>query len=165
MGYENMVSYVSDDGWNVLGVYPMDSASLTMEFTSDPSSTKLYQWLGPEAFLFEDHNVTYHSHHWSMDPEKFNTDKGLASVFKLTAISYMPDGSPIVASIESEQYPFFGTQFHPEKPSRIFKEDQAVNHSWVSVQLNSHFAQYFVYQARRNGNSYGTYSETQRDII
>lgn len=160
MGYENMVSYVSVDGWNVLDVYNLDSASLTLEFTKDPSETKLYSWLGPEARLFEDHNVTYNSHHWSMNPDKFNTDKGLSDMFKLTAISHMPDGRPIVASVESDRYPFIGTQFHPEKPTRIFKEDQAVNHSWVSIQLNKHFSEYFVYQARRNGNSYGTYSET-----
>ena len=133
MGYENMVSYISDDGWNVLNVYDLDSASLALKFVIDPATTKLYNWLGTEAFLFEDHNVTYNSHHWSMNPDKFNTDKGLASMFKLTAISYMPDGRPIVASIESEKYPFYGTQFHPEKPTRIFKEDQAVNHSWISI--------------------------------
>ena len=71
MGYENIVSYVSDEGWNVLGVYPLDSASLTLQFVEDPQTTKLYSWLGSEAFLFEDHNVTYHSHTWSMDPTKF----------------------------------------------------------------------------------------------
>ncbi len=115
--------------------------------------------------LFEDHNVTYNSHHWSMNPDKFNTDKGLASMFKLTGISHMPNGTAIVASIESEQYPFFGTQFHPEKPTRIFKEDQIIDHSWLSIQLNTHFAQYFVYQARRNNQTYGNYSEVQQAII
>ena len=44
-----------------------------------------------------------------MNPDKFNTDKGLSDMFKLTAISYMPDGKPIVASIESDKYPFYGT--------------------------------------------------------
>lgn len=125
MGYENMVSYVSDEGWDVLSVYDLDSASLAVEFVVDPQTTKLYQWLGAEAYLFEDHNVTYNSHHWSMNPDKFKTDKNLSAMFTLTGISYMPepDGRPIVASIESEKYPFFGTQFHPEKPTRIFKED------------------------------------------
>ena len=165
MGYENMVSYVATEGWNVLDVYDLDSASLTVDFVVDPQSTKLYQWLGNEAYLFNDHNVTYHSHHWSMNPEKFNTDAGLQSIYKLTGISYMPDGRPIVASVESEKYPFFGTQFHPEKPTQIFKEDQAVNHSWISIQLNNHFAEYFVYQSRRNEVKYGNYSETQKAII
>ena len=42
MGYENMVSYVADAGWNVLGVYPMDSASLSLDFVVDPSTTKMF---------------------------------------------------------------------------------------------------------------------------
>lgn len=36
MGYENMVSYVADEGWDVLGVYDLDSASLAVEFVVDP---------------------------------------------------------------------------------------------------------------------------------
>jgi len=44
-----------------------------------------------------------------MDPKKFTTDKKIMDMFKLTAISYMPDGRPFVASIESDKYPFFGT--------------------------------------------------------
>jgi hypothetical protein len=36
MGYENMVSYVADAGWNVLSVYDIDSASLTLDFVVDP---------------------------------------------------------------------------------------------------------------------------------
>jgi gamma-glutamyl hydrolase len=36
MGYENMVSYVATEGWNVLGVYDLDSASLTLDFVVDP---------------------------------------------------------------------------------------------------------------------------------
>ena len=30
MGYENMVSYVSDDGWDVLGVYELHDTSLPL---------------------------------------------------------------------------------------------------------------------------------------
>ena len=40
-----------------------------------------------------------------------------------------------------------------------------MNHSWISIQLNTHFAEYFVYQSRRNEVKYGNYSETQKAII
>ena len=118
----------------------------------------MYGLLGDRAFLFENYNVTYNAHHWGMNPDKFNTDNGLSQIFHHTAISYMPDGRPFVASIESEKYPFFGTQFHPEKVPRIFKEDLEVDHSWLSIGLNRHFADYFVYQTKLNPNNYGNYS-------
>lgn len=36
MGYENIVSYVSDDGWNVLDVYDYETGSMALEFVVDP---------------------------------------------------------------------------------------------------------------------------------
>eukprot|EP00347_Sterkiella_histriomuscorum_P022553 403338055 len=165
MGYENIVSYVSDNGWNVLDVYDYDSGSMALEFVVDPRQSKMFAGLDEKAFLFESYNVTYNAHHWGMNPEKFQTDKGLMSIFKHTAISYMPDGRPFVASIESDQYPFFGSQFHPEKVSRVFKEELNVDHSWLSIGLNRHFSDYFVHLTRQNTNNYGNYSQTQKDII
>lgn len=53
MGYENMVSYVSDNGWNVLDVYDYDSGSMALEFVVDPRKTSMFSDLGDKAFLFE----------------------------------------------------------------------------------------------------------------
>lgn len=135
LGYENLVSYVATEGWGVLDVYDIDSASLALELTVPAESSQLYRWLGADAHLFETHAVAYNSHHWSMDPAKFASDPGLAAMFNLTAIARMPapDGRPIVQSIESSKYPFYGTQFHPEKSASIFNPTQAVNHSWCVV--------------------------------
>lgn len=165
MGYENMLSYISDDGWDVMGSYEMDYGSLTLEFTVDPRETQMYSQLGDEAFLFEDHAITYNSHHWSVDPEVFETDEKLRDMFTVTAISYMPDGRPITASIESDKYPFYGTQFHPEKSSMVWLDDSDIDHTWLAIKLNSIFNDKFVQLARHSTNYYGTYEEVQKDII
>ncbi len=50
----------------------MDSASLTLDFPyNDPTAIPMFAELGPQARLFETYNVTYNSHHWSLDPTKF----------------------------------------------------------------------------------------------
>jgi len=69
----------------------------------------MYGWLKDEAFLFEDHKMTYNAHTWGIEPAKFETDSGLKAMFEVTAISHLPDGRPFVASVESRKYPFFGT--------------------------------------------------------
>jgi hypothetical protein len=40
-----------------------------------------------------------------------------------------------------------------------------VNHSWLSIELNNHFAEFFVYDCRKNNNSYGNYTQVQKAII
>lgn len=120
----------------------------------------MFNWFGNEAYKFERNNYTYNSHTWSINPKKFKTDEGLREMFKVTSISYMPtDGRPFVASIESDKYPFFGTQFHPEKVTTIYSEGNGINHSLESISLNRHFADYFVYLTRHNTNYYGDFKE------
>jgi gamma-glutamyl hydrolase len=31
----------------------------------------MYGWLQDDAFLFEDHNITWNGHNWGVDPAKF----------------------------------------------------------------------------------------------
>ena len=67
--------------------------------------------LGDDAFKFETKAMTLNSHSFGIDPVKFITDKGLASMYKLTSISYEPEGDkrPFTASVEGKKYPFFAT--------------------------------------------------------
>jgi gamma-glutamyl hydrolase len=46
MGYEYIVSYISDLGWNILDHYEYHSGGMALEFTVDPRKTKMYSWLG-----------------------------------------------------------------------------------------------------------------------
>jgi len=101
-GFHELVSYVADAGWAVHDVYDMDSASLTLDFAyGDPTDIQIYSNLGPKANLFTTYNMTYNSHHWSLNPAKFQTDKGLGDFFEPTALSYMPapNNRPFVASV------------------------------------------------------------------
>jgi len=124
MGYENIVSYAADAGWDAMSAFEYDHGSLELEFTKDPRDTQMFGWFQDQAFLFEDHAMTYNSHHWGVDPQMFETDKGLKDIFEVTSVSYLPDdGRAFVASIESHKYPFFGTQFHPEKTTQIFLDN------------------------------------------
>jgi hypothetical protein len=101
-GFHELVSYVADAGWAVHDVYNMDSASLTLDFAfQDPTDIPIYANLGPKANLFTTYNMTYNSHHWSLNPTKFSSDQGLGAFFEPTALSYMPapDNRPFVASV------------------------------------------------------------------
>jgi len=164
MGYENFAVYASQEGNSVLEKYVMYTTSLPLTFVKDPRDTQMFNWLGDEAFLFEDHNITWNGHNWGVDPKKFETDAGLKEMFEVTAISYMPDGRKFVATVESKKYPFFGTQFHPEQAVLFYGHNNA-DHSWLSIRLNRHFADYFIYLARHNTNSWGDFETTQLSIV
>ena len=68
MGYENMVGYAASAGFSVWGHYPYPNGSLPLEFTVDPRDTQMFGGLGDSAFFFADHDFTYNSHNYGIDP-------------------------------------------------------------------------------------------------
>lgn len=169
LGYENMVKYTSSIGWDILDRLEISTASLPLQFVKNPLKTRFYESLGVKALEFVKGNFTYNSHSWGLDPKKMESDKDLSAFWDLTAISYIPNNGThprsFVASIEAKKYPIFGTQYHPEKPSELFTDGYAINHSWESIDLQRHFSELLVKMARTVKNTYGNWTETDKHLI
>jgi len=163
LGYEYISAYAAEDGWEVVDEFFIDSDSLALEFVRDPRDTKMFGWLGDQAFFFEDHELAYNSHFNGISPDSFETDRGLKEMFDVVSVSYLPDdGRPFVAAIEARDYPFYGTQYHPEMTYETWEDypggDYRVNHSWLSIDMNHHFGRYFNFLVRHNTNYFGNFS-------
>jgi gamma-glutamyl hydrolase len=160
LGFETMGQWAADEPFDLWGKFSAHSISQTIEFTVDPASTRMFGQMGESAYLFETYPMLLESHDNGIPVEKFETDKGFGDMFKLTSVVYEPEGEHKMqtATMESEKYPLFGTQFHPEKTMTMFN-GEGVNHSWASVMMNRKFADYFVSLARENKNSFGDFSE------
>jgi len=106
-----MMVWASSDGRDVLGTFNAHAISETLKFVVDPRTTKMFGDLGDDALKFETEAMTLNSHSFGIDPVKFITDPGLSAMYKLTSISYEPEGEhrPFTASVEGKKYPFFGT--------------------------------------------------------
>jgi gamma-glutamyl hydrolase len=123
-----------------------------LEFTIDPAETKMFSPLGEDAYIFEMYNMTLNHHSHGVSPSTFQSDSSLNAFFMPTSISYDDYGLPFVATMEAYNYPFFGTQFHPEKPASIFYTAANIVHTETSINYNRYFADFFVGEARRNKN-------------
>ena len=110
--------------------------------------------------------MTFNHHSYGVALSAFTEDLGLGSMFTPTSTSTDPvSGDTFVASMESKNYPFFGTQFHPEKVLTMFNAD-SIDHSWESVSYNRYFADRFIELARENTNTCGeSFADCQSLII
>eukprot|EP00347_Sterkiella_histriomuscorum_P009680 403340286 len=161
LGFEDLAMYTSDDSDTVLERFAADDESYSVKFLVDPKTTKMFQILGSDANVFENYNITYNHHSWGVGPDRFKTDKGLSSIFYPTSISYDNNGVPFVSSMESKKYPFFGTQFHPEKAQFIFYPKTNIDHSTISIFYNRYFSDFFVNQCKLNDNHFDSFEEEQ----
>lgn len=66
MGYENLAYYVAEYGWEILDDFYINNGSLPLEFVVDPRETNMFSFFGENAYLFEDHNLTFNAHNWGI---------------------------------------------------------------------------------------------------
>jgi len=130
-----MVAYTADAGLDSWGSYVLHKVSLPLTFTKSPFETRMFEGLGPAALDLHLKNMTYNSHNFGISPKTFETDAGLKKFWDVTSVSFMPNGTAFTASIEAKNYPIFGTQFHPEKPSELWIDGYNIDHSWESIEI------------------------------
>lgn len=116
--------------------------------------------------LMTKENLTYNFHHKCL-LEKSLGEASLDKFYRTLAYSTDPSGVRFISAFEAFEYPFFGVQFHPEKPSFEFvvKKDQTkLPHSQHARAVSRYFADFFVAQTRKNGHRIGV-DEIRNDLI
>lgn len=104
----------------------------------------MFNGLGIKAYLFQKHELAYNHHKFGIDPSLFKDNEYMRENYRMIATSIGEDGNEYVAAYEHLNYPFYGVQFHPEKQGSVFYRSAPVDNRDLSVQLNKHFAQFFV---------------------
>ena len=152
MGFENLAKFAATSG-NPLTRLVSNEQSLKLDFlVSKPEETVMFGAIDDPSYYSQE-AMTFNHHTYGVALSAFSEDEGLADMFTPTSTSTDPvSGDTFVATFESPDYPFFGTQFHPEKVLTMYNAD-SIDHSWASVQYNRYFADRFLELARENTNS------------
>ena len=138
-------------------------------------------------------NITMNNHHQGITPTQFLDNSNLTEFFHITSTNFDRKGRPFVSTIESKNFPIYGTQYHPEKnnfefglmdsifsssssssTTTIEKSDdtkyyysdepyEVINHSEKAVELSIQLALLFVGKVRRSTN--GHYNMTKRHPV
>ena len=150
-----MAIFASDSG-NPRSAHHVDEKSMTIDFIVDPKTTKMFAEIEDPEYYSEE-AMTYNNRNNGISLDVFTTDSGLGAMFTPTSTTTDPiTGDTVVATMESPNYPFYGTQFHPEKAFTMYNSD-TYDHSWASVHYNRYFGDRFVELARQNANTCGDF--------
>ncbi|CAG9861991.1 unnamed protein product [Phyllotreta striolata] len=139
--------------------------SFTLDFKGDYRNSRLYSPLPLELLdVLTGENVTYNSHHFCLT-ESGLARRGIASDWHVLSTNTDAAGLKFISSMEHREYPFYGTQFHPEKNNFEFKPDEGFAHSLRSVLVSQYFADFFVSEARKNDHRFPDRSLESRSLI
>ena len=109
--------------------------------------------------------ITMHSHYFSITEKTFSKSQKLKDFFKVLSRNKDRKGVEFVSTFEAKIYPFYGTQWHPEKNSFEWVPDESIPHEAISVKAAQYMSNFFVNEARYSKHKFRTIEEEQSAII
>eukprot|EP01015_Nassula_variabilis_P018191 TRINITY_DN2951_c0_g1_i5.p1 TRINITY_DN2951_c0_g1~~TRINITY_DN2951_c0_g1_i5.p1 ORF type:complete len:157 (+),score=17.43 TRINITY_DN2951_c0_g1_i5:75-545(+) len=78
----------------------------------------------------------------------------LTEFYNVLTTSVDKDGVEFVSTIEAKDFPFYGTQFHPEKNIYEWRTQFNINHEPLAIEYTQYMSNFFVLEARKNQQSF-----------
>lgn len=128
--------------------------STDMQFKSNYKNSRL---LGnaPSSLIetMEKEAVTPNFHKYCVT-EELLLQTGLDTEWEALSLSKDWNDLEFISIVEHKKYPFYGTQWHPEKILYEFVEGKNISHSSGAIRAAHYFADFFVDEARKNFNTF-----------
>lgn len=166
MGFQVM-SVIAANSFDVLQVFSFDTINTTLPLHFLPGAfhSKLLRYMpGAMRTWLKTLPLTVNLHHDGIDPADY---KDVEALSQFQVLSWNKDGAdkPFASMIESKRYPFFGVQFHPERPSFEWTQNEANNHSEEAIQAMRYFADVFVSHSRLCENRFVSLDKEKSALI
>ena len=109
--------------------------------------------------------ITFNSHDHGLLVSEYESNSQVHDFFEMLSYNATPSGQLFVSTMESRDYPFYGTQWHPEKNNFEWSQNadySNIPHSLTAIAASQATAQFFVNEARKSSH---IFPEVQRDEL
>ncbi|KDO31557.1 hypothetical protein SPRG_03486 [Saprolegnia parasitica CBS 223.65] len=170
LGFEWLVQLTSSTGILNTDLNAMNLSS-TLHYTPAAATSRVFSFQ-PSAFAaLATRPLTMNNHRKGITTTRFASTPALTSAFHVLATSVDRAGVEYVAAIESQKYPIYGVQFHPEKHAYEYgmrvngSPYEAIDHSDNAILAAQAFARFFLREARKNDQRFPNAAAEQRALI
>lgn len=154
-------------GKYVLSPVHGEDYSIPLNFSKDFQISRLFGSAPREIITYlSTLNVTYNHHRECVTPETYNKVKELKSFFRILSTNRDKQGKmEFISTVEAYNYPFYGSQWHPEKNIFEWTRNESINHSKEAVLIAQYVANSFVDQARLSGHRFSSDKKEAEALI
>ena len=147
---------------------PTDSLNLTrpLRLPNNYRESKLFREI-PEDFAKEINQtlITAHFHEYGLPVNLFRENKKLKDFFNVITTNFDRNGVEFVSTMEAKEYPFYSTQWHPEKYAFEWCTNKDIPHSSQAIQLSQYLSNFFVQEARYSKHKFPSVQEERTSLL
>ena len=164
LGFEELAVLETGDGDVISDNVVAVNLPLPLQFTPAAADSRLFSSMpGDVVQALQDEAIAFNSHEHGLLVSEFESDPALNEFFDLLSVNEAPAGQVFVSTVEAKDYPFYGTQWHPEKNNFEWSQNSDysnLNHSPDAIAASQATAGFFLSEARKSPH---VFPEQERD--
>ncbi len=166
LGFEELSVLETGNGAVISDNVVATNLPLPLQLTSTAAQSRLFQSF-PEALVtaLATEALAFNSHEHGLLVSEYDSNSALNGFFDMLSFNDAPAGEAFVSTMEARNYPFYGTQWHPEKNNFEWSQNSSysnIPHSPNAVLASEATARFFVSEARKSDH---VFPEDQRDEL
>ena len=140
--------------------------ALRLHFTRDAKQSRLFRSF-PHKLVraLRTQKLAFNSHDHGLLVREYLSNPALNLFFDMLSFNQAPAGQVFVSTMEARDYPFYGTQWHPEKNNFEWSQNSDysnIPHSPNAILASEATARFFLSEARKSKH---IFPEAQRDEL
>jgi len=163
-----LFSILAAQDLSVLQANAYDSENISLKLTlTDQASTSRFLGSLPADVLktLTTENSTMNLHHDGVPVATYTANDNLKQIFKLLSTNVDRKGKDFGSTMEARKYPFYATQWHPERVAFSWSPAEALDKSPEAVRAMYYVAQFFVTETQKNAHKFPSYTDEQNALI
>lgn len=166
LGFEELAVLETGDAGVISDDVVAVNLPLPLELTPAAADSRLFSSMPSDVVRdLENEAIAFNSHEHGLLVSEFESDPALHGFFDLLSVNEAPAGQVFVSTMEAKDYPFYGTQWHPEKNNFEWSQNSDysnLDHSADAIAASRATAGFFVSEARKSPH---VFPEQQRDSL
>lgn len=160
-----LLSIITAEGLELDSCADTDNVSLPLVDVQMKQS-HLYDGMRPEQYTtLTTTNSTVNFHEFCVWTKTFRVTERLGANLNILSTNRDGSGMEFVSSMEHKTFPFYATQFHPEKVMYEWVPGQAIQRTAANVDAMQLFANRLVDDARKSTHAYPSIEEENSALI
>jgi gamma-glutamyl hydrolase len=132
-GFEQMAIMASGDE-HILSHFEAENMTLALSFTPVAQHSRLFGSMDKRIVeIFRTQPIAQNLHELGLSPVSYNQHERMRTTWDVLSVNLDREGKAFVSSMESKRYPFYATQFHPERNAYEWDNEEALIHSADAV--------------------------------
>lgn len=157
LGFERIIQlFAHDNDSSIFMDVDAENFGINLELTPAGWLSRLFGGMSLELFKAVASplgQLAFNNHGLGVHPHAFR--KSLAGAyFKVLSMDEDRDGKLFVSTMEGRQFPFYGSQWHPEKAPWEWEPKYIMSHSEDAVEFSNYLGRFFVSECKYNPNQF-----------